>query len=146
MTRTSKRTTRPGLEGLEGRQLLSTVATPTAAPLPVAAHVAPAGVGNQMPVNPTPPVAPTLTTMVAPAVTTFNGKTAIAWTGTDLGHHLNVSLLGTGTNVAALPKFAITTLPEQSNLSPAVAVFGNRLYLAWTGLDGRLNVESSADG
>jgi hypothetical protein len=146
MTRTSKRTTRPGLEDLEGRRLLSTAAVPTTAPLPVAAHVAPASVAAPAPANTTSRVTLTITSMLAPGVTTFNGKTALAWTGTDLGHHLSVGLVNTGTSLATLPNFAVTTLPEQSNQSPAAAVYGNRLYLAWTGLDGRLNMESSADG
>jgi hypothetical protein len=146
MTRTSQRTNRPGLEDLEGRQLLSVASVPTSAPIPVAAHVAPAVFANQAQPNAPTKVTLTVISMWAPAITTFNGQTALAWTGTDLGHHLNVSLLNTGSSLTALPNFAIVTLPERSNLSPSVAAFGGRLYLAWTGLDGRINVESSADG
>jgi hypothetical protein len=32
------------------------------------------------------------------------------------------------------------------DLSPALASFGGRLYIAWTGSDSRLNVESSSKG
>jgi len=40
----------------------------------------------------------------------------------------------------------LSTLPETSYLAPAIANFNGKIYIAWTGTDGRLNVESSSDG
>jgi hypothetical protein len=150
MKRASKRATRPGLEDLEGRQLLSTAWAPLDAPLPVHAHVAPAGiVPDRVPIERLAQVPFTQTTLTvtspsAPAMTTFNGKTALAWTG--LSHNLDVALLQTGTDLTKLPPFTYQILAAQSNVSPSLTVFGGRLYLAWAGTDGRLNVASSADG
>src|SRR5512142_791783 len=40
----------------------------------------------------------------------------------------------------------LSTLPETSSFAPAVAEFSGGLAIAWTGGDGRLNVETSPDG
>jgi hypothetical protein len=150
MKRTSKRSTRLGLEDLEGRQLLSTAWAHIEAQVPVHAHVAPAGiVHNRVPIErltqvPFTQTTLTVTSQSAPAMTTFNGKTALAWT--DLSHNLNIALLHTGTDLTKLPPFTYERLAAQSNVSPSLTVFGGRLYLAWAGTDGRLNVASSADG
>jgi hypothetical protein len=144
MSRNNRRATRPRLEDLEGRQLLS--AAPATAPVPVAPHIAPTSFVSQMPATGMSHVTLTITSMVAPAVTTFNGQTAIAWTATNLGHQVNVSLLQTGQSLLTLPNFNIVSLTGQSNQAPALTTFGGRLYVAWTGLDSRLNMASSADG
>lgn len=38
------------------------------------------------------------------------------------------------------------TLDDQSHSAPALASWRGRLYLAWTGVDGRIRVQTSADG
>jgi hypothetical protein len=71
-----------------------------------------------------------------------NGRTFIAWTGTDSAHSLNVMSTQDGTLHNWSNKH---TLKEQSNHGPALQMFNGRLFLAWTGTDNRLNVMSSAD-
>jgi hypothetical protein len=71
-----------------------------------------------------------------------NGRTFIAWTGTDGAHSLNVM----STEDATLHNWSNKhTLNEQSNSGPALQMFNGRLFFAWTGTDSRLNVMSSAD-
>lgn len=73
------------------------------------------------------------TSFVRPALARFgSGATdniALAWTGTDPNHSLNV-LVGN-------PGFGYTklTLKETSFTAPAVAINGAYVYLAWTGED-----------
>ncbi|MCT7979829.1 hypothetical protein, partial [Laspinema olomoucense] len=64
-------------------------------------------------------------------------------TGTDESHSLNLISSADGVNFENK-----ITLPETSFTAPALAVFDNRLYLAWTGTDEShsLNLISSADG
>jgi hypothetical protein len=64
---------------------------------------------------------------------------AIAWTGTDAAHHLNIR---TGTDGLHFP--TKTTLPETSPVGPALIMQpGGPLVFAWTGTDANhsLNVE-----
>jgi hypothetical protein len=64
---------------------------------------------------------------------------AIAWTGTDAAHHLNIR---TGTDGLHFP--TKTTLPETSPVGPALITQpGGPLVFAWTGTDANhsLNVE-----
>ena len=46
----------------------------------------------------------------------------------------------------ARPSATRSILNQTSNAGPALASFGGDLDIAWTGTDGRLNVESSSDG
>jgi hypothetical protein len=70
---------------------------------------------------------------------------AIAWTGTDLAHHLNV---GRSSNPTTFAGFNKVTLNESSPYGPALAFGNNTLFLAWTGTDAMhsLNIISSSDG
>jgi len=83
---------------------------------------------------------------VAPALTLFQGRLTIAWTGTD--GRLNIMSSSDGINFGDK-----VTLEETSNAAPALVTAAlvdlplpGRLYLGWTGTDGRLNVMSSLDG
>jgi hypothetical protein len=72
-----------------------------------------------------------------------NGRTFIAWTGTDAARSLNVMssqdpTLNTWSNKHTL-------WDEHSYSGPVLQVLNGRLILAWTGTDGRLNVKSSGD-
>jgi hypothetical protein len=75
------------------------------------------------------------------AVDTARGY--VAWTGTDIGHHLNV--MSTTDAVTFANK---VTLAETSPFGPALAFGDGRLFLAWAGSDNEnsLNVMSSTDG
>jgi len=71
-----------------------------------------------------------------------NGRTFIAWTGTDSAHSLNVM----STEDATLDSWSNKhTLNERSNHGPALQMLNGRLFFAWTGTDDRLNVMSSSD-
>jgi hypothetical protein len=71
-----------------------------------------------------------------------NGRTFIAWTGTDDAHSLNVM----SAEDATLHNWSNKhTLNEQSNHGPVLQFFNGRLFLAWTGTDDRLNAMSSGD-
>jgi hypothetical protein len=71
-----------------------------------------------------------------------NGRTFLAWTGTDGAHSLNVM----STEDATLRSWSNKhTLNERSNHGPVLQFFNGRLFLAWTGTDNRLNVVSTGD-
>lgn len=57
---------------------------------------------------------------------------------------LGLSLLMAGATAPGVASAVPTD--KTSNWQPAIAAFNGRLYLAYTGLDGRLNVASSTDG
>lgn len=57
---------------------------------------------------------------------------------------LGLSLLMAGANAPSVA--SATPTDKTSNWQPAIAAFNGKLYLAYTGLDGRLNVASSIDG
>jgi hypothetical protein len=67
---------------------------------------------------------------------------ALAWTGVDAAHHLNVETSPEGRSFDGK-----VTLPETSPYAPAAASGNGRLFLAWTGSDSRrrVNVVSSPD-
>jgi hypothetical protein len=74
------------------------------------------------------------TSFVRPALTRFgSGKTdniALAWTGTNSGHTLNV--------IVGRPGFGYTKMTlwhDTSFTAPAIALKGSDLYLAWAGTD-----------
>jgi hypothetical protein len=94
----------------------------------------------------TPPVTTfTDTTLAAPTLARFQGKTFIAWSGTGVGS-LNVAIVvksGSGYKLTSKVTLGVDLSPGRS---PALAVFNGRLYLAWSDLHGNLNVISSPDG
>jgi outer membrane protein assembly factor BamB len=72
------------------------------------------------------------------------GRTFIAWTGTDKGKHLYINssvdqLLHNWNNKHPVGE------TSKLGLGPALHIFKNRLFIAWTGPDGSLNVKSSGD-
>jgi len=76
----------------------------------------------------------------SPALIDFNGIIRIAWT---TKYEIRIARYGPG------PKLTNDHgLGEYSLHAPALAVFNNRLYIAWTGTDkyALLNVKSSKDG
>ncbi len=84
------------------------------------------------------------TALGAPALANVHdAQLALAWTGTDSQHRLNVMSSPDGRSFGGK-----VTLGETSIDGPALAFGGGRLFLAWTGTDGphHLNVLSSADG
>lgn len=83
------------------------------------------------------------TSIAGPAMTVFQERLFLAWTGTD----------GNGLlNVMSSPDGHVwenkVVLDELSMANPALAVFDDSLIIAWTGVDGSglLNLMSSADG
>jgi hypothetical protein len=72
----------------------------------------------------------------------MNGRTYIAWEGTDGAHHLNV--MSSGRRAVWQNK---VTLGDTSSGGCSLCVFNNRLYLAWTGTgNNEINFMSSTDG
>jgi hypothetical protein len=69
-----------------------------------------------------------------------DSQLALAWTGTDAAHHLNVETSPDGRSFGGK-----ATLPETSPHAPAAAFGNGRLFLAWTDSQHRVNVISSAD-
>lgn len=61
-----------------------------------------------------------------------------------LARILGLSLVIAGATAPSVASAVPTD--KTSNWQPAIAAFNDRLYLAYTGLDGRLNVASSTDG
>jgi hypothetical protein len=142
----NKRKLQPELAGLEGRLLLSTAAHVIHRPHHMVAHVGLADSGGMSSIDRT--AAQTVTTLsdtseTAPAIAQFNGKTCLAFVGVGNGR-LNVESSSDGVhfgNKVILPETSIN--PQ---VSPALAVFKGRLYIAWTGGGNDLNIESSSDG
>ncbi len=86
--------------------------------------------------------------LTGPALAVFQGKLHYAWTGTDTQRQLNIMSSTDGLNFGN--KFI---LGESSNFRPALtSAFtapresNRKLFMAWTGTDGRLNIWSSSDG
>jgi hypothetical protein len=76
-----------------------------------------------------------------PALANVNDShLALAWTGTDAAHHLNVVTSQDGRLFGGK-----VTLPETSPHAPAAAFGNGRLFLAWTDSQRRINVISSTD-
>jgi hypothetical protein len=88
------------------------------------------------------------TSQVGPTLAAFNGRLYLGWTGLD--GHLNVESSADGmtfSNKVTLGETSVVTAGNQTQaLSPALASFRGRLYIAWTGNNSAPNVESSADG
>jgi hypothetical protein len=122
------RSFRPEISGLEGRQLLAMVGSPKA---PVAPAPAVTTFGD--------------TSNAAPALVEFGGKTLLVWSSSFDGA-LNVATVANGQTGYQLQSKVTLVGDTSNNLTPAATVFNGRLYLAWTGADGHLNVISSADG
>lgn len=81
-----------------------------------------------------------------PALALNAGALHVAWVGTDKDHHLNVMEIPVQPN-GAMSAGHKHVLPETSSrdAGPALASYDNRLYLAWTGSDGRVNICVSTD-
>lgn len=72
----------------------------------------------------------------------MNGRTFIAWEGTDSQHHVNVM----SSNHRAVWTNKVT-LGDTSSAGCSLCVFNGRLFLAWTGTgNNQINFMSSADG
>jgi hypothetical protein len=88
------------------------------------------------------------TSRTGPTLAAFNGRLYLGWTGLD--GRLNVESSANGMtfgNKVTLPETSYIVSGKQVvELSPALASFGGRLYIAWTGTNMHLNVESSANG
>ena len=85
------------------------------------------------------------TSSQGPALCALGGTgIGIAWKG-DGNQNLNFALAA-GTETAITGLSAKTKLSETSNFAPALAYQNGVLYLAWTGLDGRLNLMSAVNG
>jgi hypothetical protein len=82
------------------------------------------------------------TALGGPGLATVAGGVALAWTGTDSQHHLNVMTSADGRNFGGK-----VTLGDTSIDGPALAFGNGRTFLAWTGTDGphHVNVMSSTD-
>ncbi len=74
------------------------------------------------------------TSFARPAIYQFGGgigTTAVAWTGSDPGHSLNLATFYTSGTI----EHKWTFWHESSNYAPALAYFDGNLVLAWTGTD-----------
>jgi hypothetical protein len=85
------------------------------------------------------------TTLAAPTLARFQGKTFIAWSGTGVGS-LNVATVVKGGSGYQLTSKVTLGADLSPGRSPALTVFNGRLYMAWSEPDGKLNVISSLDG
>jgi hypothetical protein len=159
MNRARKRSFRPETSGLEGRQLLSAAPGPMAGHVPVPGHAPIPHIipipGRPIEQNPVVPAAgaainPPVTTFgdtsnAAPAMVQFRGKTLIAWSG-DFNGSLNVAAITKGASGYQLTSKVTLAADLSPNLSPALAVYNGRLFMAWSDPNGHLNVICSADG
>ncbi len=78
-----------------------------------------------------------------PAITTFKNKLVVCWS--DLQKRVNVADVNPLSNSAFLNNWCYIR-NKQTALTPALAVGGNRLYLAYTSLVGELRVLESPNG
>jgi peptidoglycan hydrolase-like protein with peptidoglycan-binding domain len=82
------------------------------------------------------------TSVYAPGGVQLNNRLYIGWAGTDSAHRLNI-IQSEKEGVF----FSKVTLGDTSPVGISLAVFKNRVYMAWTGTGNRkLNVMSSVDG
>ncbi len=154
MRSSRNRSFRPEISGLEGRQLLSAAAGHVATHAHAAAHIAPTHAGLTPTIESQPAAAATSSPQVstfypgslsAPALAQFQGKTFIAWSSFQSGtlHVGTIVQCGSGYELTS----QVTLHGDHSPyLSPALAVFQGRLYLAWTDTEWKVDLISSADG
>ena len=71
-----------------------------------------------------------------------NGPFYIAWAGQDSDHSLNLQVSQSG---AFQPDYK-ATYDDASENGLAVALFRQRVYISWTGTDGRLNLAVLSPG
>lgn len=97
-------------------------------------------VGTFVAVGDLPTVVLNATSGFGPALSDFNGIVRVAWT---TNYEIRIARYGPGPGLVN-----DHGLGEYSRHAPALAVFNNRLYIAWTGTDKYvlLNVKSSQDG
>ena len=104
---------------------------------------------NRVTLDGSRPGAPNETSEGSPALAVFNDRLYLAWTG-EGDHNLNIISTNNGQdfgNKVTLDGSRPGVPNETSEESPALAVFNNRLYLAWTGQGGHnLNIISSDNG
>jgi hypothetical protein len=166
MTRTRQRAVRPVFDDLEGRQLLSVLletspSAPAIATFKGDKYIAWRGTNNNY-LNIEDLTThhkitfTTETTSAAPALATFflgashARVLAIAWTGTDPQHHLNVELSFDGMNFILATKSILGQTTPASD-GPALAPLGDKggatgLAIGWTGTDHQLNFAFAPDG
>jgi hypothetical protein len=157
MTRTSQRAFRPGLDDLEGRQLLTVIggfggeSTPSAPAITTfknQLYLAWRGTDDHLNIenlatNSKTTLPDVDTTSAAPALAPFGGRLVLAWTGTDAQHHLNVLSSTDGVHWGDKGTLAQTTFASDG---PALAAYSGSLVLGWTGTDTKLNDAFSTDG
>jgi hypothetical protein len=83
-------------------------------------------------------------TVTTPAIATLNGLFYVAWAGTDGHHSLNLmqsSDLKSFSDQVILPTFGL-----REGTGPALAVFENALFVAWTDKNNQLNLASIYQG
>lgn len=77
----------------------------------------------------------------------FNNLLFQAWTGVCVPNKTPGQLFIASAPSGTMDFGAATAIQEEtSELPPSLAVFNNRLFIAWTGTDSQLNVMSSPDG
>src|SRR5581483_11114542 len=79
----------------------------------------------------------------SPALCLHNGSLFVAWKG-EGNDKLNIGIVGQSGNTVSELTFR-QTLAFQSSTSPALASFGNLLFLAWRDNKDRLNLSASSD-
>src|SRR6516165_2583249 len=146
-TMRQNRSFRPELSGLEGRQLLSVVGSPKViVGSPGALEASPKALeARPLAISASPVTTFGDTSNAAPALVEFRGQTWLVWSSSFNGA-LNVATVAKGPSGFQLKSKVTLEVAITPSLTPAATVFNGRLYLAWTGTDGRLNVISSADG
>jgi hypothetical protein len=153
------RRTRPAVEGLENRELLSVTLPETSYAGPAiityqeqitynwAPYIAWEGRDSQYHLNIEnlyTGVKVTLpeTTIGSPALAVYQGRLFVAWTGTDPQHHLNVESSIDGVNFSDKTVLGQTSNPPEG---PVLVVHDQALVIGWTGTDLRLNYAYSFD-
>jgi hypothetical protein len=70
-----------------------------------------------------------------PAMVQFGDLVCAAWSGTDSSHHLNFAC-----GNPLVGNFTTITTNQFSTLAPALAVYQNTVWMAWTGTNNALNI------
>jgi hypothetical protein len=149
-----KRSVRPEVFGLEGRQLLSAaaghVAVPKKAPVDIAAFHA--GVSPNTTATPVSRSSFRWSASVfgvrsnsAPAITEFRGKAIIAWSDASTGILSVARVVGRNPN-CSLTNTEVLLGDVSPGRSPALATLNGCLYMAWTEPSGKMDVTCSTDG
>ena len=70
-----------------------------------------------------------------PAMVQFGSQLCAAWSGTDSSHHLNIAC-----GDPTVGNFQTVTTNQLSAFAPALAVYDNTVWMAWTGTNNVLNI------